>query len=144
MTDRASEKVSADRPVGGPSAGERGNASSIVILCAEETVRAAIAYWAVLLPVRTMVADDGYQANRELRNDACRLLVTDRVLPPWPGLDTFRQLRDRNPDLRIAFVEGSSREDAALARVTGATAVLARPLRRQAVADTISQAIRTP
>ena len=122
----------------------RGNAGSVVILCAEETVRAAIAYWAASLPVRMVVADDGYQANRVLRNGDCRLLVTDRVLPPWPGLDTFRQLRERNPNLRIAFVEGASREDAGLARVTGATDVLPRPLRRQVVVDAIGEALRTP
>jgi len=68
--------------------------------------------------------------------------VTDRILPPWPGLDTFRQLRERNPGLRIAFVEGASREDVGLARVTGASIVLPRPLRRQAVADTIAEATR--
>jgi DNA-binding response OmpR family regulator len=120
----------------------RGNAGRVVILCAEEAVRAAIAYWATLLPVRTVVAEDGYHANRVLRNGDCRLLVTDRILPPWPGLDTFRQLRERNPSLRIAFVEGASREDVGLARVTGATDVLPRPLRRQVVADTISDAMR--
>ena len=120
----------------------RGNAGSVVILCAEETVRAAIAYWATLLPVQIVVAEDGYHANRVLRNGDCRLLVTDRVLPPWPGLDTFRTLRDRNPDLRIAFVEGARLEEVGLARVTGATDVLPRPLRRQAVADTIGEATR--
>lgn len=116
--------------------------SSIVILCADETVRAAIAYWATLLPVRIVVAEDGYQANRILREEDCRLLVTDRILPPWPGLDTFHQLRERNPGLRIAFVEGASREDVGLARVTGASIVLSRPLRRQVVADTIAEATR--
>jgi DNA-binding response OmpR family regulator len=116
--------------------------SCIVILCADETIRAAIAYWATLLPVRIVVAEDGYQANRILRAEDCRLLVTDRILPPWPGLDTFRQLRERNPGLRIAFVEGASREDVGLARVTGASIVLPRPLRRQAVADTIAEATR--
>jgi DNA-binding response OmpR family regulator len=124
-------------------AATRDGPGSVVILCADETVRAAIAYWATLLPVRIVVAEDGYQANRILRGEDCRLLVTDRILPPWPGLDTFRQLRERNPRLRIAFVEGASREDVGLARVSGASLVLPRPLRRQVVADTISEATRT-
>jgi DNA-binding response OmpR family regulator len=121
----------------------RDGPGSVVILCADETVRAAIAYWATLLPVRIVVAEDGYQANRILRGEDCRLLVTDRILPPWPGLDTFHQLRERNPRLRIAFVEGTSREDVGLARVAGASIMLPRPLRRQVVADTISEATRT-
>ena len=116
---------------------------SVVILCADETVRAAIAYWATLFPARTVVAEDGYQANRVLRAEDCSLLVTDRILPPWPGLDTFHQLRERNPSLRIAFVEGTSREDVGLARVSGASIVLPRPLRRQVVADTIAEATHT-
>jgi DNA-binding response OmpR family regulator len=120
----------------------RDNTGSVVILCAEESFRAAIAYWATLLPVRTVVAEDGYQADLALRNGDCRLLVTDRVLPPWPGLDTFRQLRERNPGLRVAFVEGSNREDVGLARVAGATDILPRPLRRRDVVDAIGEAMR--
>jgi DNA-binding response OmpR family regulator len=118
----------------------RPNAPGVVILCNEEATRAAIAYWSTMLPVRTFVADDGYEANRILRAHDCRLLITDRLLPPWPGLDSFRQLRERHEDLRIAFVEGASREDVGLARVAGATDVLPRPLRRQVVVDAISQA----
>ncbi|MBL8700964.1 MAG: hypothetical protein JNK67_21495 [Alphaproteobacteria bacterium] len=124
------------------AAAPHGNAGSIVILCAEEATRAALAYWTTQLPVHFVIADDGYHANRILRTEACRLLLTDRLLPPWPGLDSFRQLRERNPGLRIAVVEGPRREDAGLARVTGATDILARPLRRQAVADTIDAATR--
>jgi DNA-binding response OmpR family regulator len=110
---------------------------NVVILCADEATRAAIAYWSTPLPVRTLVAEDGYHANCILRAGGCRVMVTDRVLPPWPGLPTFRQLRDRNPRLRIAFVEAASKDEVALARVIGATDVLLRPLRRQAVVDTI-------
>jgi DNA-binding response OmpR family regulator len=121
-----------------------GNTACVVILCAEDAIRAAIAYWTASLPLRTVVANDGYQANRILRNGDCRLLVTDRVLPPWPGLDTFRQMRERNTDLRIAFVEGTRREDVGLARATGATDVLSRPLRRQLVTDVVDKAMRTP
>src|SRR3546814_678370 len=95
------------------------HSACVVILCAEDAIRAAIAYWTASLPLRTIVASDGYQANRILRNGDCRLLVTDRVLPPWPGLDTFRQMRERNTDLRIAFVEGIPREDVGLARAPG-------------------------
>ena len=47
----------------------RDGPGSVVILCADETVRAAIAYWATLLPVRIVVAEDGYQANRILRGE---------------------------------------------------------------------------
>lgn len=119
-----------------------GKTGLVVILCADETTRAAIAFWSTMLPVRTVVAEDGYHANDILRREDCRLLITDRVLPPWPGLDVFRHLRDRYPELRIAFIEGSARPDATLARLTGATDVLPHPLQQQVVFDTIDGATR--
>jgi len=84
------------------------------------------------------VAADGYHAAKELEN-GCRWLITDRVLPPWPGLDTFITLRSRHPDLRIAFVESGNVHDGILARVTGASVLLPRPLTRQAVNEALAR-----
>jgi DNA-binding response OmpR family regulator len=109
----------------------------VVILCAEEEVRDVIAYWSASLPVPAIVADDGYHANRLLKDTPCRLLVTDRVLPPWPGLDTLLTLRGRNPRLRVAFVDNGNATDRVLARLTGATDFLSRPLTRRAVIEVL-------
>lgn len=116
-----------------------GSASDVIILCAEEQVRDVIAYWLSSQPARTFVADDGHHAARILSEGPCRWLVTDRVLPPWPGLDSFRGLRAEHPHLRIAFVENSNVHDWILARVTGATALLKRPLTRQTVIDALAE-----
>jgi DNA-binding response OmpR family regulator len=121
---------------------EQTDIAGVIILCAEEVLRDAIAYWCSALPVRAQVAEDGYHANRLLRAGPWGLLVTDRVLPPWPGLDTFRALRARMPGLRIAFVDGGSRDDLSLARVTGVTDILPRPLTRLAVADAVGRLAR--
>jgi DNA-binding response OmpR family regulator len=110
----------------------------IVILCAEEEVRDVIAYWVSSLPCKMIVAGDGYDAAEALQ-DGCRWLVTDRVLPPWPGLNTFLTLRSEHPDLRIAYVENGNVDDRILARVTGASVLLPRPLTRQAVSEALSQ-----
>ena len=110
----------------------------IVILCADEEVRDVIAYWLSAKPGKAVVADDGYHAAKALQNGG-RWLVTDRVLPPWPGLDTFLTLRDRHPQLRIAFVESGNIHDGILARVTGASLLLPRPLTRQAVCSAFLQ-----
>ncbi len=106
---------------------------SVVVLCAEESTRDVLAYWYSSLPARALVAEDGYRANRLLHENNCSLLVTDRILPPWPGLETFVQLRSMHPQLRIAFVDDGSRDARILARVTGAHLVLERPLTRPAV-----------
>ncbi len=111
--------------------------SAVVVLCAEEAVKDVIGYWFTSLPVRTFVASDGYEANRLLKDPTCRLLVTDRVLPPWPGLDTFLQLRAENSHLRIAFVDSGSPDIRILARVTGASVILPKPLTRQSVVDAL-------
>ena len=116
-----------------------GCAGDVIILCAEEEVRDVIAYWLTSQPARTFVADDGYHAARILNDGPCRWLVTDRVLPPWPGLDAFLDLRADHPRLRIAFVENGNLHDGILARVTGATALLKRPLTRQTVIDALAE-----
>jgi DNA-binding response OmpR family regulator len=108
----------------------------IVILCAEEELRDVIAYWLSLQPAKTVIADDGYHAARVLQN-GCRWLVTDRVLPPWPGLDNFLNLRTTHRQLRIAFIENGNLDDRILARVTGANVLLPRPLNRKTVSNAL-------
>ncbi len=107
--------------------------AAVVVLCAEEQARDVIAYWFASLPVRTFVPVDGYAANKILKDITSGLLVTDRVLPPWPGLDTFLQLRSGKPYLKIAFIDDGTPDARILARVTGATSILSRPLARQSV-----------
>ena len=109
----------------------------IVILCAEEELRDAIAYWLSSRPAKTVVADDGYHAAKVLQS-GCQWLVTDRVLPPWPGLDNFLTLRNAHPQLRIAFIENGNLDDRILARVTGADVLLRRPLSRKTVSDALA------
>lgn len=118
--------------------GSSREAGDIVILCTEEAVRDVLAYWLASPPGRAVVADDGYHAAKALEN-GCRWLITDRVLPPWPGLDTFLTLRSRHPQLRIAYVENGNVHDGILARVTGASVLLPRPLTRQGVSAALAQ-----
>jgi DNA-binding NtrC family response regulator len=114
----------------------RRSSSHVVIVCAEEEVRDVVAHWLTLNAMSVVVAADGYQASRALKRGG-GWLITDRVLPPWPGLDPFLDLRSRYPDLKIIFVEGANIHDTILARVTGANITLPRPLTRQAVVDAL-------
>ena len=116
----------------------------VVILCGEQEIRDVIAYWFQSLPAPTIVADDGYHANRILHERHCRLLVTDRVLPPWPGLDTIRALRDHNPQMRVAFVENGNIHDRILAGIVGATDYYPRPLSRKTVLNALTRADAAP
>ena len=110
-------------------------APSVVVLSADEMLRDAVAYWFKSLGILTVATADGYEANRAIKEGGARLLITDRVLPPWPGLDTFRQLRTANPSLRVAYVDDGSWDGAILARVAGSVVVLPRPLDRRRVIE---------
>jgi DNA-binding response OmpR family regulator len=112
------------------------DAGAIVILCAQEHVRDVIAYWLSREPARVLVAEDGYQAAKAV-DGGCNWLVTDRVLPPWPGLDTFTTLRYRHPKLRIAYVENNDPQEGILARATGANVLLRQPLDRRTVSKAL-------
>ena len=105
----------------------------VLILCADETSRDALAYWLRSSNVATDVAADGYEATERLRSGAFRLLVTDRLVPPWPGLDAFVRLKQRMSGLRIAFIDDGMPDTQALARAAGADIILPRPLRRASV-----------
>lgn len=110
--------------------------ATVVVLSSEEALRDAVCYWLTSLSIPTIATADGYEANPVLKSEA-GLLITDRLLPPWPGLDTFRQLQAANPRLRVAYVDDGSWDGAILARITGATIVLPRPLSRQRVVEAL-------
>jgi DNA-binding response OmpR family regulator len=120
------------------SAAPIGALGTILILCAEEEVRDVMAYWLGGSAAHTVVAEDGYHAAKVLEN-GCNWLVTDRVLPPWPGLDSLPSLRSRHSQLRIAFVESGNIHDGILARVTGAHVLLQRPLTRHGVTEALAR-----
>ncbi|WP_170149690.1 response regulator [Rhodoplanes roseus] len=123
---------------------ETAGRDEIVILCADEETRDILAFWFGAAGQNVVVARDGHHANRSLRSGRCRLLVTDRVLPPWPGLDTILSLRARDPALAVAVVETGNPDERILARVTGATALLRRPLSRDAVLGLLAAARSQP
>jgi DNA-binding NtrC family response regulator len=112
---------------------------SVIVLSSEETLRDAVAYWFKSLSIPTTATADGYEANKALKDGSASLLITDRLLPPWPGLDTFRELLAANPNLRVAYVDDGSWDGAILARIAGASVVLTRPLDRRHVIEALGR-----
>ena len=112
-----------------------------VVLCTAEDARDVMRYWLSELQVTALATLDGTLADITLRNPSCRLLVIDRVMPPWPGVTEFLALRDKNPALRIAFIENGSIHTTNLAKISGATDVLPRPLSRKHLEGVLAHAM---
>jgi DNA-binding NarL/FixJ family response regulator len=76
-------------------------------------------------------ASDGKQAANLLRKSAYRALVTDRFIPPWPGLDSIPKLKRRYPSVRIVvLLKSGPIGTAAVLRLAGADAVVEPPVRQ--------------
>lgn len=116
-----------------PSTGSDGGQAAIVVLCADEAARERLAYWLSNAGARVDVAHSGQEARRLLLQRPSVLVITDRLLPPWPGLDTIVNLKAERHGIRVAFIDDGVPDNRALALSAGADLVLARPLRRTQV-----------
>lgn len=110
-------------------------APQVVVLCANADHRETLAYWLVSAGIATGVALTGYDARAMLVSGKARLLVTDRVLPPWPGLDTIVSQKQAYPLLKVAFIDDGLPDTRTLVRSAGVDIILPRPLRRATVLD---------
>lgn len=114
---------------------KRSSIARIVVLCADEAAQDALAYWLNSSGIGASIARSGYEAKALLDMAGARMLVTDRALPPWPGLDTISGLKHALAGLRVAVLDDGVPENAALARASGADVILTWPLRRANVID---------
>ncbi len=109
----------------------------ILVLFADPDAGIQIAHWLSEAYHRTVTVSDGYDAAAILRQQRVTALITDRLLPPWPGLEPFPHLRKSHPDLAIVCFGSWEVDSGRLARSAGATHVLSCPLRRRAVLDAL-------
>lgn len=124
------------------SSGSVDPAPDVVVLCNDEAARDALAYWLTGAGLRARVARNGREA-RYLLRPLTRLLITDRVLPPWPGLDTIISLKHELADLKVAFIDDGVPDTRMLMMSAGADIILARPLRRALVLDAYASTNRS-
>ncbi len=104
--------------------------ASVIVLCANQATAGTVVYWLQKLGASAATVSSGYQARDLLEAAQVRLLITDRALPPWPGLDTLAALKQEFRSLKIAVLDDGVPENRTLARSAGADILLARPLRR--------------
>ena len=106
----------------------------IIMLLADDDLREATSYWSEALGWSVELARDGKHAARLLRMSEYRALVTDRFIPPWPGLDSIPKLKRRYPNVRIVvLLTRGPIGTAAVLRLAGADAVIEPPVRQAAL-----------
>jgi DNA-binding response OmpR family regulator len=76
-------------------------------------------------------ARDGKEALTLFKKGPVHLVLTDIMMPGKEGLETIRELRRGNPELKIIAMSGGGRSDARdtlkMAKLFGATAVFSKP-----------------
>jgi DNA-binding response OmpR family regulator len=106
----------------------------LLALFANDDLRQAVSYCSRALGFTVDTARSGNDAARLLRGSDYRVLVTDRFIPPWPGLDSIPRLKRRYPHVRIVvLLESGPVGIASLLRLAGADVVVEPPLRRAAL-----------
>ena len=103
---------------------------NVVVLCLDEHYTATLAHWLRSAGVRVEIVESGRQAKQLLHVGERWVLVTDRVLPPWPGLSRLASLKRSHKLLRIVAIDRGDADSRYLALAAGADAVVSPPLRR--------------
>ena len=101
--------------------------TDVVILCADHATRGAVRDLVENCGVSSAVARGGYHASRLLHCRTVRLLITDRLLPPWPGLASWSDLKLEFRGLGVVVIVEPTIQARNLSWWMGADAVLSRP-----------------
>ena len=105
----------------------------MVVLCLDEHYRTTLAHWLRLAGMDAEIAESGKSAKTLLAASGAQVLITDRVLPPWPGLPRLSSLRRSHEDLRIVAIDRGDPDSRYVALAAGADTVVSPPLRRDEV-----------
>ena len=103
----------------------------IIVLVANQDLRDAASYWSEALGFAVDAARTGTHAAKLLQEGPYQALVTDRFVPPWPGLESIPNLKRRYPGMRlINLLKRGQIGTASMLRVAGADAVIELPIRQ--------------
>jgi len=103
---------------------------NVVVLCLDDHYSTTLAHWLRSAGIRVEIVNSGRQAKQLLRSSDRRVFVTDRVLPPWPGLSRLASLKRTHKHLRLVTIDRGDADSRYVALAAGADAVVSPPLRR--------------
>jgi len=88
-------------------------------------------------------AGDGKEGLASYKASPADLVITDLVMPEKEGLETIRELRKTNPQVKIIAMSGGSRSNAGenlkIAKLFGAAALVSKPFEVSKLAQTIAE-----
>jgi PAS domain S-box-containing protein len=127
-----------------PPARTVGRGERILVVDDEPMVRGAHKRLLESLGYVAEVAADGEEALARFREapDAWALVLTDQSMPRLAGTDLARQILAIRPEARVIVCTGySDRVDARLARELGLVGLLAKPIERDTLSETLAKAL---
>jgi CheY-like chemotaxis protein len=103
----------------------------ILLIDDDDAVREVLQLMLAQLGHTTVAARDGEEALGLYHPAAHDLVITDLVMPGKGGIEVVKQLREKQPELKIIAMSGGGRPGSganlSAAREAGASAVLAKP-----------------
>ncbi len=106
----------------------------IIVLVANHDLRESASYWSHDLGFTVDVAKNGTHAAKLLQEGAYQAFVTDRFVPPWPGLASIPRFKRLYPSTRlVVLLKRGPTGIGSMLRVAGADAVLEPPVRQAAL-----------
>lgn len=108
----------------------------------EETIREILRFEFQKLGYDCRVAGSGEEALRIVEREPIQLAVLDIRLPDLDGLELFRRLRERDPDLAVVMMTGyGTMEDVTEALRLGASDFLSKPVDLNSLSLSVSSAL---
>jgi DNA-binding NtrC family response regulator len=104
--------------------------TQVVVLCLDERYSTTLAHWLRSVGIGVEIAKSGRHAKAILGAGGKCVLVTDRVLPPWPGLPRLASLKRSIEHLRVVAIDKGDADSRYVALAAGADAVVSPPLQR--------------
>ena len=118
----------------------------ILVLDDDELIRQTVRTILEAEGYAVIEADNGRSVQKMLKDNLVDLLLTDILMPGWDGVETIREIRRRDRNLKIIAMSGSGANALYLKVATelGADEVLEKPFRREELRKVVARVIRGP
>ncbi|MGB2906425.1 MAG: response regulator [Candidatus Aminicenantaceae bacterium] len=120
--------------------------ASILVIEDDEQIRALLKQILERAGHEVLEAPDGNKGLRIYRKNLPDLIITDIIMPEKDGLETIRELRKMNPDVKIIAVSGGgfihSDYYLDMAKRFGAFSILAKPFTPAEVLNAVNQLLQ--